>query len=152
MAASLLVRHHVGKPTQNPAAWEFEKYETFTLVKAIPAVRVHEFNRLTLAPPQFDVSSRSAYEIQQSGRGIWFAIDAYTVGLREFLRSYALPRPPKVAEQDEWLLQPSTVLNIGIASPLGMRGRGGSVQAEFVFGSPPPIPLAHRKVRKNVHM
>lgn len=152
MTASLLVRHRIRKPTKSAAAWEGGRYETYTLLEAIPAVRVHEFGQLTLVHPRFDRRGHSTSATQRSGRGIWFAIDAYRLGLGEFLRAYALPRSPKVAEQDEWLLQPSTVLNIGVASPLGKSGRGGGVQAEIVFGSPPPVPLAHRKVRKNIHM
>jgi hypothetical protein len=91
-------------------------------------------------------------EIQRSGRGIWFALDAYELGIGEFVRAVTLRKPPQVPELDRWLLQPHTVLNLGIASSLDLPGRGGAVQAEFVYGSPLPIPLDSRKVRQNVRM
>jgi hypothetical protein len=147
-----LTRHDAPGPTRNARSWEKAVYETFTVRVPLPAMRVCEHgDAFALAPPAFTAGGDPA-TVQRSGAGIWFALDAYVVEPSEYLRRYAVPNPPKAAGQSEWLLQPRTVLNIGVASSLGMPGCGGAVQAEFVAGSPAPIPLGHRKVRTNVRM
>lgn len=97
-------------------AWA-DEYATVQLLNDVPAVRVHQ------APAR---------------RGRWYAIDIGNVPFAAYKNSYAIPRSMRQAETHPCMHQVGTLLNFGVAGPLG-RMSGEGLQAEYLRGPAPRI-------------
>ena len=129
-------------------AWLYGRYETYRLNFELPAVRLHRFT-----------GDRHAPRIpgQPKSHGCWFAVDEYHALITDFTRRLAVPRrtlklkDATHAEQDIYLLLPSSIVNVGIAAPwYHWENWGGGLQFELMKGSAMPVFLEHARISKHV--
>jgi hypothetical protein len=113
-------------PTRDDTAWLFRRYQTVRLLERVEALRVHTAGR---AFPGRQASHEA---------GAWLLIGDLIQSAGQLASSRALPAADPgsfvaFTHVSEAMLEPGTLLNIGIADAK-FGGSGGGFQAEYVSG------------------
>lgn len=113
-----------GPGYQNP--WQAGLFHTIRLIGPLPALRVHARGGIA--------ASSSATRAFAGTLGRWFAIGDVVLNRTDYKVLHALPG--SYTHQDDWLLLPNTVLNVGLVGR-AFHQAGGALQAEWVEGPTP---------------